>query len=218
MNKAAAAIYHPSEEKLNVITHAIGILMGVAATMLLVRRAILQGDAWHLVSFGVFGMSMVALYSTSTIYHSVSSVKWRERWRIMDHAAIYILIAGSYTPFALVTLRGAAGWIIFSAVWGLALAGIVLKVFFTGRYDKTSTAMYVFMGWLVVLYLKPLIANLHSNGLEWLLAGGIAYSVGAVIYSIKRIPFNHAIFHVFVLAGSFCHFMAVFLYVLPIGE
>jgi hemolysin III len=203
------------EERINVISHAVGIFLGLLASMLLVRRAILIGDAWHLVSFSVFGLSMVTLYSASTFYHNASNIDWRRRLRILDHAAIYLLIAGTYTPFALVTLRGTTGWIIFGLIWTFALIGIVLKIFFTGRYDRVSTAMYLFMGWLVVVYLKPLIHNLPPEGLGWLLAGGIAYTIGAVLYSVKKIKFNHAIFHFFVLAGNICHFISIYYYVLP---
>ena len=208
-------VYHPLEEQMNILTHALGLLFGVIASFLLVRRAIMIGDLKHLVSFAVFGMSLVVLYSASTFYHKSSSINWRRRLRKLDHAAIYVLIAGTYTPFALVSLQGATGWTVFGAIWTLALAGIVLKLFFTGRYDKLSTVMYVVMGWFAVLYLKPLMAQLSPEGLLWLVAGGLSYTLGAVIYSIRRIRFNHAIFHLFVLAGSFCHFVSVFFYVLP---
>lgn len=210
-----AVLYHPLEERINVWSHAAGILFGLIASWMLVRRAIMVGDLWLLLSFIVFGMSMVTLYSASTLYHNSSSVNWRHRLRIFDHASIYILIAGTYTPFALVTLRGTTGWIIFGVIWTLAIIGIALKIFFTGRYDRLSTAMYLFMGWVVVIYLKPLLHNLPPSGLLWLLAGGLSYTIGAVFYSIKRIKFNHAIFHFFVLGGTFCHFMAVFNHVLP---
>jgi hemolysin III len=134
----------------------------------------------------------------------------------LDHAAIYVLIAGTYTPFALVTLHGTtAGWVIFVLVWSIAIAGITLKLFFTGRFDKLSTVMYVAMGWIIVIALKPLLQNLAPEGFFWLVLGGVLYTIGALLYSIRKLKFNHAIFHVFVLLGSFCHFMAVFFYVLP---
>jgi hemolysin III len=135
--------------------------------------------------------------------------------KIIDHASIYVLIAGTYTPFTLVTLNGTIGWVIFGTSWGLALTGIILKLFFTGKYDLISTIMYVLMGWVIVFAIKPLINNLPLEGLLWLFAGGISYTIGAILYSIKKIKFNHAIFHMFVLIGSFCHFMSVFFYVLP---
>lgn len=207
--------YPPLEEKLNIFSHGLGLLLSVAALVLLVVRASLDGNVWHIVSFSIFGTSLVLLYAASTIYHSSKKQKLRLRLQIFDHAAIYVLIAGTYTPFTLVTLNGTTGWVMFGVTWFFALSGIILKLFFTGRYDKLSTIMYVFMGWIVVFAIKPLVHNLPFEGLMWLFAGGISYTVGAVLYSIKKIPYNHVIFHVFVLVGSFCHFMAVYFYVLP---
>lgn len=207
--------YHPLEERINVISHGVGAVLGVIAFVLLVYRAVQLGDFMHLIGFGVFGLSLVVLYTASTLYHYATDTGWRKRLRKLDHAAIYVLIAGSYTPFALITLRHADGWLVFSTVWVLALIGMVLKLYFTGRYDKLSTAMYLGMGWMAMLYVKPLMQHLPADGLYWLLGGGIAYTAGAVLYSIRRIRFNHAIFHFFVLAGSFSHFVTVFFYVLP---
>ena len=133
---------------------------------------------------------------------------------ILDHATIYVLIAGTYTPFTIVTLNGTIGWVIFGISWGLALTGVILKLFFTGKYNLLSTIMYVLMGWVIVFAIKPLVNNLPSEGLIWLFAGGFSYTIGAILYSIKKIKFNHAIFHIFVLIGSFCHFMSVYFYVL----
>jgi hemolysin III len=178
--------YSPIEEKINIISHATGFIIGIVALVLLVTRANRHGNIWHIVSFSIFGA-----------------------------ASIYVLIAGTYTPFSLVTLKGALGWVIFGISWGLALAGIILKLFFTGRYDLFSTIMYVLMGWVIVFVIKPLIDNLPSEGLLWLFAGGISYTMGAILYGIKKIKFNHAIFHILVLIGSFCHFITVFFYVLP---
>jgi hemolysin III len=155
------------------------------------------------------------LYAASTFYHSAKKSKLRNRLNIIDHASIYILIAGTYTPFTLVTLKGTIGWVIFGISWGLALTGIILKLFFTGKYNLMSTIMYVLMGWVIVFAIKPLINSLPLAGLLWLVAGGISYTIGAIIYGIKKIKFNHAIFHMFVLMGSFCHFMSVYFYVLP---
>jgi hemolysin III len=162
----------------------------------------------------VFAISMIALYTASTAYHSSRDPVLRGRLRTVDHAMIYVLIAGTYTPFALVTLQGAAGWALFGITWGLALTGIVLKLFFTGRYDLFSTLMYVFMGWLIVFFIKPMIAQLPAAGLVWLLAGGISYTLGAVLYSIPKVPMHHAMFHICVVLGSACHFVAVYRYVL----
>jgi hemolysin III len=211
----AAKYYSPAEERINIASHAIGLLLSVAGLLALVTQALLRGDALHLVSFSVFAVSMIALYTASTAYHTARDPVLRGRLRTVDHAMIYVLIAGTYTPFALVTLQGTWGWILFGIIWGMALAGIVLKLFFTGRYDLFSTLMYVFMGWLIVFFIKPMIAQFPSAGLAWLLAGGIAYTLGAVLYSIPKAPFHHAIFHVCVVLGSACHFTAVYRYVIP---
>jgi hemolysin III len=209
--------YTPLEEKTNIISHAIGLVLSIAALVLLVLRASLYGNAWHIVSASIFGFSLISLYAASTCYHSATDPKRRSRLRVIDHATIYVLIAGTYTPFTLVTLNGSIGWVIFGASWGMAIAGITLKLFFTGKYNVLSTLMYVFMGWIIVFAITPLINSLSTEGLFWLFAGGVAYTTGAIIYSIKKIKFNHAIFHLFVLLGSFCHFVSVYFYVLP-GE
>ncbi len=207
--------YPPIEEKINIISHAVGFVLSIMALGFLVVRTSNHGDVWHIVSFSIFGASLIVLYAVSTIYHSTKKPELRCRLRILDHASIYILIAGTYTPFTLVTLQGTTGWVIFGVSWGLALCGIILKLFFTGRYRLLSTSMYVFMGWIIVFAIKPLIANLSSDGLFWLVAGGLAYTLGAILYSIKKIKFNHAIFHIFVLMGSICHFVSVYFYILP---
>jgi len=207
--------YPPAEEKINIISHAVGFILSIAALVLLVIHANLHGNIWHVVSFSIFGVSLIILYNASTLYHSAKKLELRSRLRIIDHASIYVLIAGTYTPFTLVTLNGPAGWTIFGITWGLALTGIVLKLFFTGRYKLISTLMYVFMGWIIIFAIKPLADNFSLEGLIWLFAGGIFYTTGAVLYSIKKIKFNHAIFHIFVLIGSFSHFVSVFFYVLP---
>ncbi len=175
----------------------------------------MNGNFLHIVSFSIFGVSLISLYTASFLYHSAGKPELRSKLRIIDHASIYVLIAGTYTPFTLVTLHGLIGWTIFGISWGIAFAGIVLKLFFTGKYNLISTLMYIFMGWIIVFAIKPLINNFSIDGFFWLIAGGIAYTAGAILYSIKRIKYNHAIFHIFVLIGSFNHFMAVFFYVLP---
>lgn len=209
--------YSPLEEKTNIISHAIGFVLGIVALVLMVVRASTYGNAWHIVSVSIFGASLILLYAASTIYHSAKDPKTRSRLRVVDHATIYVLIAGTYTPFVLVTLNGWVGWVIFAASWTMALTGIILKLYFTGKYNLLSTLMYIFMGWMIVFAIKPLINSLSADGLWWLMAGGIAYTVGAILYSIKQIKFNHAIFHMFVLLGSFCHFVSVYFYVLPTG-
>ncbi|BCO08971.1 hemolysin III [Desulfolithobacter dissulfuricans] len=214
-NTEKTEYYLPTEEKINIISHAIGFILSIAALVLLVTHAIMYGTAWHIISFSIFGTSLIILYIASTLYHSAKNLDLRNRLKIIDHASIYILIAGTYTPFTLVTLNGTIGWVIFGISWGMALTGIILKLFFTGKYDLLSTIMYVSMGWVIIFAIKPLINNLPLDGFLWLLAGGISYTIGAVLYSINNIKFNHAIFHVLVLIGSFSHFMAVFFYVLP---
>jgi len=207
--------YSPAEENINIISHVIGLILSLVALVLLVLWAGLHGNIWHVVSFSIFGASLIILYSASVVYHSTKDPQLRTKFRIVDHASIYVLIAGTYTPFALVTLNGTVGWIIFGVIWVMAITGIILKLFFTGKYKVISTLMYVFMGWAIIFAIKPLIDNLAPEGLYWLIAGGLAYTTGALLYSIKKIKFNHAIFHVFVLIGSFSHFVAVFFYVLP---
>jgi len=213
--KNKTTFYDSKEETINIITHGIGFILSIAALVILVVAASKYGDARHIISFAIFGASLIVLYAASTLYHYAKNPELRHKLNIVDHSAIYVLIAGTYTPFTLVVLKGWVGWTIFGISWGLALTGIIFKVFYFGKYDKISTLAYVLMGWVIILAIKPLIDNFSTNGLIWLFAGGLAYSIGAVLYSIKSIRFNHAIFHVFVLLGSFCHFMAVFLYVLP---
>ena len=208
-------IYSQTEEKINIVSHGIGLVLSCVAFVLLATHANLHGDILHTISFSVFGASLIMLYAASTIYHSAKKPELRKRLKIIDHASIYVLVAGTYTPFTLITLNGTLGWVIFGTSWGLAITGIILKLFFTGKYNLISTSMYVFIGWVIVFAIKPLIDNLSSEGFFWLLAGGISYTVGAVLYSIKKIKFNHSIFHMFVLTGSFCHFISVYFYVLP---
>ena len=206
--------YPPLEEKINIISHATGLGLSVVALVLMVLKVIPDDNAWHYVSVIIFGFSLIALYAASTIYHSARDPKVRARLRIVDHATIYVLIAGTYTPYTLITLNGWVGWTIFGMSWGMALIGVILKLIYTGKYNVLSTLMYVFMGWMIIFAIKPMIGNLPVNGLIWLFAGGVAYTTGAVLYGIKKIPFNHAIFHLFVLLGSFCHFISVYFYVL----
>jgi len=216
VNAAEAPRYYaPIEERINILSHAVGLLLSIVGLLALVTRAMPHGNPWLLVSSSVFGISMIALYTASTAYHSTRDPILRGRLRTVDHASIYVLIAGTYTPFTLVTLQGVAGWALFGITWGMAVTGIVLKLFYTGRFKLVSTLMYVFMGWLVVFFVKPLIGSLPFAGLMWLLGGGISYTLGAVLYSIPKVPYHHAVFHLFVLLGSTCHFVAVYRFVLP---
>ncbi len=206
--------YNQSEENINIITHALGLIASVVALFLLVNRSINNGNFWHIISALVFGVSLITLYAASTFYHASKSKKLRKRLNIFDHASIYLLIAGTYTPYALITLHGTLGWWIFGINWSLALIGIILKFFYTGQYDKLSTIMYVLMGWVAVFIFKSLSQNLGNEGVFWLLFGGIMYTIGAVFYSLSKVKYNHAIFHVFVLLGSISHFISIYFYVM----
>ena len=194
--------YNSKEERLNIITHGIGFLLSIVALVLLVVNAARYGTARHITSFAIFGASLIVLYAASTFYHYAKNPDLRIKLNILDHAAIYVLIAGTYTPFTLVVLKGWVGWTIFGISWGLALIGIVFKVFYFGKYDRISTIAYVLMGWVIIFAIKPLIDGLPLKGLLWLFGGGLAYSFGALLYSFKKLRFNHALFHVFVLLGA----------------
>lgn len=211
--KTNIQFYSPTEEKLNIWSHAFGIFLSIIALVLLIIKAVQQDNIWMMISFPIFGVSLILLYLASTLYHASKEPQKRFKLKVFDHAAIYVLIAGSYTPFTLVSLNGETGWLIFSMVWVMAFTGIILKLFFTGRFKIVSTAMYVLMGWLIVFYFQELTAHLHEKGVFYLILGGVLYTIGAILYSIKKIKFNHAIFHFFVLAGSFCHFLSIYLYV-----
>lgn len=203
------------EEVANTITHGIGVGFSITGLVLLVVRAALYGDAWQVVSFSIYGASLILLYLASTLYHGIRSPRVKALFRIFDHSAIYLLIAGTYTPFLLVTLRGPWGWSLFGAVWGFAIIGIILKSMFGPKYEILSTIFYLLMGWVVVVAIKPLLAALPFGGLMWLVAGGLAYSLGVIFYAWEKLPYNHAIWHGFVLAGSFFHFFAVFFHIAP---
>lgn len=205
--------FSPKEEKLNIITHGGGAVLSIIALTTLIWQASGYGDNLHIISFSIFGASLTLAYTASTLFHCAKTPKLRKRLNIFDHSAIYVLIAGTYTPFSLITLQGTTGWTLFGIVWGLALLGIIMKLLFIGKYRILSTLSYVFMGWMIIFVIEPLIKNLPLDGLLWLLFGGISYTIGAYLYSNRRIKFNHALFHIFVLAGSFCHFMSIFLYV-----
>jgi hemolysin III len=206
----------PAEEIASMLTHAAGGLLSAVGLTLLVIFASSAGDARRIVAVSIFGASLVLMYFASTCYHSVRSPRTKRLLRIVDHAAIYVLIAGTYTPILLVSMRGVWGWSLFGVVWGLAVAGVILKLFFVDRFAIASTTMYVAMGWLVVIAAKPLLASLPLPGVIWLLAGGLCYTGGVAFYLWDRLPFNHAIWHLFVIAGSVCHFLAVLFYVLPV--
>lgn len=207
--------YTRKEEIANAVTHGIGALLSLSALAVLVVFAALNGDARHVVSFTIFGVTMLLLYVSSTLVHSFPEGKVKDLFEIFDHASIYLFIAGTYTPFTLVVLRGALGWTLFGVVWGIALAGVVFKAFFTKKFLFTSTLLYIAMGWIVIIAWKPLTAALSPEGLWLLVAGGVAYTIGTVFYVWRGFPFHHMVWHLFVLAGSVLHFFAVLFYVLP---
>ena len=205
------------EELANTITHGIGVGFSITGLVLLVVRAALYGNAWQVVSFSIYGASLILLYLASTLYHGFRSPRIKEILRIFDHSAIYLLIAGTYTPFLLVTLRGPWGWSLFGTIWGLAIMGITFKLIFGPKYDILSTIFYLLMGWVVIIAIKPLLAALPMAGLAWLGAGGLAYSLGVIFYAWEKLPYNHAIWHGFVLTGSLFHFFAVFFHIAPVA-
>ena len=201
--------YTSAEERANAATHGAGVLLSVAALVVMVTQASLHGDAWRVVGAAVFGLSLILLYGASTLYHAARDPARKDLFHRVDHAAIFVLIAGSYTPFTIVTLRGPWGWTLFGLVWGMALAGIVFRVLFIKRFIALTVALYLIMGWLVVIAFKPLLASMPPEGVRWLFAGGLCYSGGVTFYAWKRLPYHHAIWHLFVMAGSYCHFIVV---------
>lgn len=206
----------PRWELANALTHGAGVVAAVAGGTVLIVLAALYGDVMKVVTSAVFAATLVLLYTASTVYHAVRRPELKARLKVLDHCAIYLLIAGTYTPFTLVGLRGGWGWSLFGVVWGLAVAGVVFKLFFTGRFPRISTAIYVGMGWMVVIAIQPMLERLSGVTLAWLVAGGLAYTAGTVFYHNRR-PYAHAIWHLFVLVGSVCHFAAAVTQVLPPG-
>ena len=202
-------VFSKGEEIANAIIHGIGALLSIAGLAVLATFSALHGTPWHVVGFTVFGTTMLLLYTCSTLVHSFPDGKAKDVFEIMDHSAIYIFIAGTYTPFMFVAVPGALGWTLFGIVWGLAIAGTVFKVHFVKRFLHLSTLLYVAMGWLIVLAWGPLITNVPTAGITFLVIGGILYSAGAVFYVWRGFSYHHAIWHLFVLAGSIMHFFAV---------
>jgi hemolysin III len=202
------------EELLNALTHGIGAVVALAAGAVLVTLASIYGDRWAVIGASVYGASLLLLYLASTLYHAVSHAPTKARLKVFDHCMIYVLIAGTYTPFTLTSLRGPWGWTLFGLIWGLAIGGIVFKLYYTGRFRWLSTGIYLAMGWLVIIAIEPLMKSLPHGAFAWLMAGGVAYTLGTVFYMSRRLPYAHAIWHAFVLAGSVCHFAAVLIQVL----
>lgn len=210
MNEDLNQHYSDKEERLNVFTHALGLLLsGIGLPFLIVKSFNFEGF-WKPASLIIYGISLVVLYAASTFYHAAKNPVLRRKLNIFDHAAIYVLIAGTYSPYTIILFENSLGWTVFGLTWTFALIGIVLKLFYTGRFDKLSTALYLLMGWQIMFVINPLMERFTTEGLQLLFAGGVFYTIGAVLYSIKKLPYNHAIFHVFVVLGSVCHFFSVF--------
>lgn len=204
----------PREEVANSVTHGLGVIFSIGA--LLTMLFLSDGELLKIVASLVFGCSLILLYLSSTLYHCVTTPHWKGRFRVLDHACIYLLIAGSYTPITLITLKGSSGWWLFCTVWVLALLGVAIKAARIGKRSHwISTLLYLAMGWLILFAMGPLMRALPMPGVWWLVAGGFTYSLGIIFYAWKKLPFNHAVWHLFVLGGSVCHVMAVARYVLP---
>lgn len=212
---AAAADYPLVEEIINSLTHGIGMALSIVGTAVLVVAASALGDPWKVVSFAIFGACMTLLYTASMLYHGSRQPAWRAVYKMLDHCAIFALIAGTYTPFLLVNMRGDVGWTLFGIIWGLALIGIILKIVFGNRYKLARVAIYLAMGWLVLFASHELLSTLNDLGFWLVLAGGVTYTAGVIFYLADRLPYNHAIWHLFVVGGSVCHFYAIYFGVLP---
>lgn len=207
----------PAEELANSITHGIGAVLSIGALGILTAFASLLGNAWHIVSCSIFGATLILLYTTSTLYHSIQTPQAKTVLRVLDHAAIFLLIAGTYTPFVLVNIRGPWGWSLFGVVWTIALLGVIFQVSLLRRWPVASVGLYVAMGFLIVFAIKPLLSTLTPKGLQLLIAGGLAYILGLVFYGWRRLPYHHAVWHLFVLAGSSLHFFTILFYVIPVA-
>jgi hemolysin III len=201
------------EEQLNAITHGIGAALGIAALVLLIVYADTT-KPWSLFSVIVYGISIIILFLASTFYHAVKGEKRKHYFRIVDHVSIYLLIAGTYTPVLLISLADTLGWALFWTVWGIAAFGVVLKLFFTGKYEIFSTLLYLVMGWLIIFDFSNLSESLGPNGILWLFAGGLSYTVGIIFYAIQKVPYFHVVWHLFVLGGAICHFFMIFFHVI----
>lgn len=202
----------PQEELANSLTHGFALLCSIVGLVNLVIQATLHGTAIHIITVNIFCASMIFLFTASTVYHAVVHPKLKHICRIVDHATIYTLIAGTYTPVSLLILPPAWGWTLFGIIWGLALFGVIFKLFFTGRFDKVSTAVYVGMGWLAIVAIKPIYDHMEAGGLALMLAGGLSYTVGVIFYRWEKLPFSHAIWHMFVFGGAVCHFFMIAIY------
>ncbi|MBE8554991.1 MULTISPECIES: PAQR family membrane homeostasis protein TrhA [Vibrio] len=217
MSASSASEYSDIEERANAITHGLGVVLGVVGLALLLIRAFdYQADMLTVASMAVYGSSIILLFLASTLYHSITTEKTKRLLKTLDHCAIYLLIAGSYTPFLLVSLRTPLAMGLMAVIWGIALVGIIMKIAFVYRFKRLSLVTYLAMGWLSLIVVYQLAMNIEMGGLVLLALGGVIYSLGVIFYVAKRIPYNHAIWHLFVLAGCACHFFAIYLYVTPV--
>jgi hemolysin III len=207
--------YTVLEEVANVVTHGIGAVLAIAALIALLTLALVEGEVWTIVSLSIYGITLVLLYLASTLYHAVRHERIRLVFKTCDHAAIFLLIAGTYTPYALLVLDGFWSWALFAAVWSIAAFGVVFKICHVNRYARLSLVLYLGMGWIGVLALGPIIQGLETNGFLLLALGGLAYTGGVAFFVWESMPFNHAVWHLFVLAGSICHFLSIYYYVAP---
>ena len=212
-NQVITTGYSIKEEIAHSITHGVGLLLSVLGLVTLLVYSNQYGDAWHVVSSSIYGATLIALYASSTLYHAVTIPDLKKMLQKLDHAAIFLLIAGTYTPFTLVNLRGGWGWTLFGMVWSIAIAGMVMELIVSKRYKRISLGLYLGLGWLVMIAIEPMLANVASGGLLLLLAGGLFYSLGVIFYVWKTLLYHHAIWHLFVLAGSVCHYVAIYFYV-----
>jgi hemolysin III len=210
--------YSIQEEIAHSVTHGIGLLLSVLGLVTLIVYSSQHGDAWHIVSSSIYGATLIMLYASSTLYHAITVPGLKKMLQRLDHAAIFLLIAGSYTPFTLVNLRGGWGWTLFGLVWSIAIAGMIMELIVRKRYKRISLGLYLGLGWLVMIAIEPMMVHVAPGGLLLLLAGGLFYSLGVIFYVWETLVFHHVIWHLFVLAGSACHFFAVFLYVIPGGS
>jgi hemolysin III len=203
------------EELANAITHGVGLVLSIIGFVVLLVLALMRGGPWQIAGCAIYGVTLVSLYAASTLYHGVFSPRFKRSLRIFDHCAIYLLIAGTYTPFLLVNLRGPWGWSLFGVIWGLALAGVFFKLWFVDHFPIVSTSFYVLMSWAGIVAVKPVLSQIPATGLLWLAIGGLMYMLGVVFYAIRKIPFNHVIWHLLVMAGSTCHYVAILYAVFP---
>jgi hemolysin III len=216
LNTTTVKRYSLAEEVASSATHGLGVVLSISALIILTTLAARSGDIWRVVSFSIYGSTLIIMYLSSVLYHSFQEPGIKRVFRYLDHSSIYLLIAGTYTPFTMINLRGAWGWTLFGIIWGLAAFGLLMTVLGIGRSRVLASLVYIGMGWLVVVAIKPLLEAVPPGGIAWLVAGGLFYTLGVVFYVWKRLPFNHAIWHLFVLGGSVCHFFAILFYVLPV--